>query len=81
LAKNGSNQGRNPALTVLLVPNLLDSGAADGAFADGAAGDNGLGGDLHQPFTRNILSHMMYELNDFRKSTPSQNRQLIVHYW
>ena len=26
-----------------------------------------------------ILSHTMYELNSFGKSTPSQNRQLILY--
>jgi hypothetical protein len=27
-----------------------------------------------------LLSHRMYSLNGFRKSTPPQNRQLIVYF-
>jgi len=36
--------------------------------------------DIHE-WPAKVLSHRMYLLISFRKSTPLQNRQLIVYYY
>ena len=62
------SRGQNPVLTVLYVPSSLDSGILNCKLRSPA------GCDAH-------LSHAMYELSGSRKSTPPQNRQLIVCYY
>ena len=36
---------------------------------------------IDMPASKPISSHRMYQLTNFRKSTPSHNRQLIVDYY
>ena len=62
-------------LTVLYVPSLLDSGMAN-AFAEIEMAE----AFSFAGFCAVNLSHRMYLLISFRKSTLPQNRPLIVYY-
>ena len=74
LRTSPESQGQNPALTVLYEPCSLDSGLRvrrTSLQVGPTASRVGLVETLN-------LSHRMYNLNGFRKSTPPPNRQLIV---
>ena len=79
---NGSSQGQNMAVTVLIVPCSLGSGVVrDPALASGSGT---IDASMQAPATVTALtsfSDTMHLLVSFRTSNPPQNRQLAGYYY